>query len=220
MPNRERSWDRFTRNPTRNSHHCYTSVLDFLHTHALHLVGLKSTFALSKSKRVISIVTWNTSSQVVLTVVCNRLKCTCRKEDLKPSSDWDCSDSIERRKLRNITKTYTRRGRKHPIVSTLGVEDIGTRRTKVKRHVDTPLLYHETDSSNHGNAAMFDLSILEPCDGIWGGIIKKSLTERRAFVAKFDTYPECSIKRPLDGSGGASGSLGSEGARNTNKESS
>lgn len=70
------------------------------------------------------------------------------------------------------------------------MECIGSTGPKVQRHVNTPLLDHESNCGNHGNTAVLKLSILPPLDTILVGIPDDPAAQRRAFVAGLDRDTE------------------------------
>jgi len=197
VPDRKSTGDKFVGNPGGHGHHSNTSVLNFLHSEALHLSGFH-VLALGESKRIVSVVTRDGAFLVPLTFVSDAFEPSGNEENLKPSGSRDHLDSIKRSSSGKVGESGSSGGRKKPSLVGFGVEAVGSSGSKVKREVNSELLGHETDGGNHSNTSVLDLSVLEPLDGRRLGILKDSGTKRRALVTGLDGNTEFGVKTGHD----------------------
>ena len=89
-----------------------------------------------------------------------------------------------------------------------GGEGVGAGGAKVEGEVDAELLDHEADGGDHGNAAVLELGVLEPLDGVGAGVLEDPGTERRALVAGLYRDTKGIIDRGGKGRGGLTGLSG------------
>lgn len=85
VPYRKSSRDSLVGNPSSNSHHSNTTILNLLQPQTSQFFGVPSTFSLGESQRIISIIPRDLTSFYPLTLVSNRFKPSSNEEDLKPS---------------------------------------------------------------------------------------------------------------------------------------
>ena len=177
----------------RNLH---TAVLDLLHAEGNHLLVLLHVLALGEAERVVAVVTGDAALLVPLTVEGDALEPTGDGEDLEPAGDGDHLDGIE-----------GGGGGKRAGEEEDGVAGGGGRK-KVEGEVDAELLDHEADGGDHGNAAVLELGVLEPLDGVGAGVLEDPGTERRALVAGLYRDTKGIIDRGGKGRGGLTGLSG------------
>ena len=215
VPHWKRSRDELVRNPGSDCHpakvvssfssqknaqrkniylHGDTSILDLLETKALHVVALKSSFTFGETERIVSVVSGNSTVLLPLTVVGGRLEDSGADENLDPTTSWDHGDSFQRTGLGNVRESNSKRFGQEPVLGGFRVESVGTGGSEVQREVDTELLDPESDGSNHSNASVLDLSILEPLECRRSGILQEKGAKRWALVAKFNSNSKLSIK--------------------------
>lgn len=108
VPYRKSSWDSFIAHPSSHCHHSNTAILDFLQSQTGDFCTVESTFSLGKSKWIISVVTWNTSFLVPLTLEGSCFEQSSSKEDLQPSSSRNHLDGIKWSSSSDVRKGNSR----------------------------------------------------------------------------------------------------------------
>jgi len=126
MPYGESSWNGFVGNPSGNSHHSNTSILDLLKPQALKCIALKSSLLLGESKRIVSVISWDRTFFVPLTVVGNALEPSSSEEDLNPSGHWYHLDGIKRSSSGDIRESNSGSRGKQPGFIRSWVENVGS----------------------------------------------------------------------------------------------
>mmetsp|Transcript_23781 Transcript_23781/g.36170 ORF Transcript_23781/g.36170 Transcript_23781/m.36170 type:complete len:259 (+) Transcript_23781:295-1071(+) len=218
VPHGERSRDALVRKPASHGHHGNTSILDLHHTKFGDLWRVKSTLTLREAKRIVSVVSRDGVLVIPLTLPSSELEKTSSKEDLNPSGSGNHGEGIEGFGVGNVREGDAGGGRKKPVLRRVWVECIGSAGAEVQGHVDSPLLDHVSNGSNHGNATVLNLSILPPLDTVFVGIPNDPGAQWRAFVAGLDRDTEGLVDQSILGNGNPWGLVGGGERRSGGEE--
>lgn len=208
VPNGKGAGDGLIGGPGGDGHHGNTAVLDLLHAEGNHLLVLLHVLALGEAERVVAVITGDAALLVPLAIEGDALEPTGDGEDLEPACDGDHLDGIEGGGGGNVGEGDAGGGGEEPGVVGGGGEGVGAGGAKVEGEVDAELLDHEADGGDHGNAAVLELGVLEPLDGVGAGVLEDPGTERRALVAGLYRDTKGIIDRGGKGRGGLTGLSG------------
>ena len=164
----------------------HTAVLDLLQTEGLHLFVVLHVLALGEAEGVVTVVTGDTALLVPLAVEGDALEPAGDEEDLEPAGGGDHLDGIEGSGSGNVGEGDARGGGEEPGLVGGGMEGVRAGGAEVEGEVDAELLDHEADGGNHGDAAVLELGVLEPLDGVGAGVLEDPGAEGRALVASLD----------------------------------
>lgn len=172
--------------PSQTRLNLHTAVLDLLQTEGLHLLVVLHVLALGEAEGVVTVVTGDTALLVPLAVEGDAFEPAGDEEDLEPTGGGDHLDGIEGSGGGNVGEGDARRGGEEPGLVGGGVEGVRAGGAEVEGEVDAELLDHEADGGNHGDAAVLELGVLEPLDGVGAGVLEDPGAEGRALVASLD----------------------------------
>ena len=164
----------------------HAAVLDLLQTEGLHLLVVLHVLALGEAEGVVAVVAGDTALLVPLAVEGDALEPAGDEEDLEPASGGDHLDGIKGSGGGNVGEGDARRGGEEPGLVGGGVEGVRAGGAEVEGEVDAELLDHEADGGNHGDAAVLELGVLEPLDGVGAGVLEDPGAKGRALVASLD----------------------------------